>query len=84
MNSLYHELISLYNALNDRFLNDLKHYSIENYSIDLYEAIKRYAAIEPDENLIIEDIQELKKDNSISCMSAYYELIDLMIENIGG
>ena len=36
MNALYHELISLYNALNDGFLNDLKHYSIENYSIDLY------------------------------------------------
>lgn len=84
MNNLYIELKSLYTILNNDFLADLKQYAIDYYSIDLFKLIEKYAAIESDNNQIIEYIQELKQDNSISCMNAYYELIDLMIENLGG
>ena len=78
MNSLYIELKRLYTTLNNDFLTDLKQYAIEYYSIDLFVLIEKYAAIESDNNQIIEYIQELKQDNSISCMEDYYSLIEFM------
>lgn len=80
MNSLYIELKRLYTTLNNDFLTDLKQYAIDYYSIDLFVLIGKYAAIESDNNQIIEYIQELKPDHSISCMEDYYLLIDLMQE----
>ena len=78
MNSLYEAFSDLYKSLNDDLLDNLKHYSMHAYSIDLFELIKKYAAITPASDKIFNFIEELKEDNSISCMETYYELIDLM------
>lgn len=81
MNQLAAALNELYKDLNDDFLNDLKAYSKDNYSIGLFELIEKFSITDND---IIEDINELKENNSISSMTDYYELIDYMFENMEG
>ena len=71
-------LKNLYKDLNSDFLKDLEAYTQENYSIGLFDLIDRT----PEDSELLEGIQELKEDNSISCMEDYYQLIDYMFETM--
>ena len=73
-------LKDLYWDLNSDFLKDLEAYTQENYSIGLFDLINRT----PEDSELMEGIQELKEDNSISCMEDYYQLIDYMFEVMEG
>jgi hypothetical protein len=71
-------LKDLYRDLNSDFLKDLEAYAQENYSIGLFDLIDKT----PEDPEMMEGIQELKEDNSISCMEDYYQLIDYMFETM--
>ena len=71
-------LKDLYRDLNSDFLKDLEAYTQENYSIGLFDLIDKA----PEDPELIEGIQDLKEDNSISCMEDYYQLIDYMFETM--
>jgi len=71
-------LKDLYRDLNSDFLKDLKAYTQENYSIGLFDLIDKT----PEDSELLEGIQELKEDNSISCMEDYYQLIDYIFETM--
>ena len=71
-------LKNLYRDLNSDFLKDLEAYTQENYSIGLFDLIDKA----PEDPELIEGIQDLKEDNSISCMEDYYQLIDYMFETM--
>jgi hypothetical protein len=81
MNETKTALNDLYQDLNSDFLKDLEAYAQENYSIGLFDLIEQYAASNDSQD-IIESINELKENNSISCMEDYYQLIDYMFENM--
>lgn len=85
MNELYTVLHDLYFSLNDDLLNDLERYTADildkpyqagNYN-NLNELITNFCS---HSNLDIDDLKELKNDNSIGCMTDYYELIDYMAD----
>jgi hypothetical protein len=71
-------LKDLYKDLNSDFLKDLEAYTQENYSIGLFDLIDKT----PEDPELLEGIQALKEDNSISCMEDYYQLIDYMFETM--
>lgn len=83
MENIKTALNDLYQDLNSDFLNDLKEYTQENYSIGLFDLIEQYAT-DNDSQDIIENINELKENNSIGCMEDYYQLIDYMFEYMEG
>lgn len=77
-------LIRLYKPLNHDFLKALQNYtkkqSGDNYNlIRLIEAYSKNKEATPD---FLADLDRLDNDDSISCMQEYYELIDLMIEEV--
>ena len=83
MNELYTVLHDLYFSLNDDLLNDLERYTAAildkpyqagNYN-NLEELITNFCS---HSNLDIDELKELKNDNSIGCMTDYYELIEYM------
>ena len=85
MNELYTVLHDLYFSLNDDLLNDLERYTADildkpyqagNYN-NLNELITNFCS---HSNLDIDKLKELKNDNSIGCMTDYYELIDYMAD----
>ncbi len=85
MNELYTVLHDLYFSLNIDLLNDLERYTADildksyqagNYN-NLDELITNFSN---NSSIDIEELKELKNDNSIGCMTDYYELIDYMAD----
>lgn len=83
MENIKTALNDLYQDLNSDFLKDLEDYTQENYSIGLFDLIEQYAASNDSQD-IIENINELRENNSIGCMEDYYQLIDYMFEYMEG
>lgn len=77
-------LIDLYKALNKPLLKDLDTYARTQSGKPLLTLIRSYAAQEDPQPDFIDYIEDLKKNNSISAMNDYYEIIDYMQETTGG
>lgn len=89
---LYNILHDLYFSLNGDFLDALQLYTADlsdelkeagtiYHSYDIESLIKKYSDKYPN-GLNIDDLIELKNNNSIGCMMDYYELIEYMLTDI--
>ena len=73
-------LIDLFKNLNKPFIKELDAHSRSEAGKPLLVLIKTYAAQERDNNELIDYINDLKTNNSISAQNEYFELIDYLIE----
>lgn len=73
-------LIEVFKPLNKPFLKDLQAYSKEISGENLIVLIRDYAKNHENEPDFIEYLEDLKSNNSIGCMSDYYEIIDYLQE----
>lgn len=93
MNNIKVLLTDLYFSLNPALLDDLKNYTIRRAaelkedgvvynSYTLEKLIDKYAFKYPADQELVEYVNELKDNNSISSMVEYYELIDYLMQDI--
>ena len=80
-------LIELYKALNKPLLKDIDNYTRQlskenNKSFNLYTLITEYTRTHANNTELLEYINELKENNSISSMVEYYELTDFMLTEL--
>ena len=90
---LYNKVHDLFYNLNEDFLKDLEQYTIDT-SKDMIEAgdlfneytletlIKKHCDKFSNDIPLMNYVDDLKENNSISCMEEFYELIDYMLYDI--
>ena len=90
---LYNQIHDLFYSLNEDLLKDLEQYTI-NISKDMHQSgdiyhdytltdlIKKHCDKFNNDVVLLNYVNDLKADNSISSMNEYYELIDYMLYDI--
>ena len=79
---MQNELNDLFFTLNPDFLKSLKEHCIYKSSNTLESVINKFAAKHENDKTVLDEIKELKEDNSISCRLDYYKIIDYMIVDL--
>lgn len=83
MNETYKALHDLYFSLNEYTLAALKGHAefMTDNNMTLEQIIKAFSE-DPANTKFIEGYQELKENNSISCLEDYYEIIEYMVSEV--